>query len=183
LDHASIQYESFRKVFYTEAPEVKCRTPAENHDVLAELNLVVTGNDLPTLPRPIMSFVHAGFDRKLLRTIADLGLEAPTPIQSQALPLILSGKDLIGIAQTGSGKTFAFVLPMMVHIMDQRHLARSEGPIAVIVAPTRELAHQICIETRKFAKVSLCSFFQESRVCSFRPFLLCIGMSWSSTGL
>lgn len=57
-----------------------------------------------------------------------------------------------GIAKTGSGKTAAFVLPMLVHIMDQPELEKGEGPIGVIVAPTRELAEQIHKETRKFSK-------------------------------
>ena len=61
----------------------------------------------------------------------------------QALRIVLSGKDIIGIAKTGSGKTAAFVLPMIVHIMDQPELAKEEGPIGVICAPTRELAYQI----------------------------------------
>src|SRR5262249_53381285 len=64
----------------------------------------------------------------------------------------LSGHDMIGIAKTGSGKTAAFVLPMMVHIMDQKELEKGDGPIGLIVAPTRELADQIFVETKKFAK-------------------------------
>ena len=55
--------------------------------------------------------------------------EKPTPIQTQAIPAIMSGRDLIGIAKTGSGKTIAFLLPMFRHIMDQRPLEESEGPI------------------------------------------------------
>ena len=57
------------------------------------------------------------------------GYEKPTPIQAQAIPAIMSGRDLIGIAKTGSGKTIAFLLPMFRHIMDQRPLEESEGPI------------------------------------------------------
>ncbi|GJN08069.1 hypothetical protein PR202_ga25957 [Eleusine coracana subsp. coracana] len=64
----------------------------------------------------------------------------------------ISGRDIIGIAKTGSGKTAAFVLPMIVHIMDQPELEKEEGPIGVICAPTRELAHQIYLEAKKFAK-------------------------------
>ncbi|KAF3560408.1 hypothetical protein F2Q69_00010274 [Brassica cretica] len=78
--------------------------------------------------------------------------EKPTTIQCQALPVVLSGRDVIGIAKTGSGKTAAFVLPMIVHIMDQPELRREEGPIGVICAPTRELAHQIYLEAKKFSK-------------------------------
>lgn len=57
------------------------------------------------------------------------GYEKPTPIQTQAIPAIMSGRDLIGIAKTGSGKTIAFLLPMFRHIMDQRSLEEGEGPI------------------------------------------------------
>lgn len=55
--------------------------------------------------------------------------EKPTPIQAQAIPAVMSGRDLIGIAKTGSGKTIAFLLPMFRHIMDQRPLEEAEGPI------------------------------------------------------
>lgn len=55
--------------------------------------------------------------------------EKPTPIQAQAIPAIMSGRDLIGIAKTGSGKTIAFLLPMFRHILDQRPLEEGEGPI------------------------------------------------------
>lgn len=64
----------------------------------------------------------------------------------------MSGRDIIGIAQTGSGKTFAFVWPMLVHIMDQPELEKGDGPIAIICAPTRELADQIYKETKKIGK-------------------------------
>lgn len=77
----------------------------------------------------------------------------PTPIQSQSVPIALSGRDAIGIAKTGSGKTAAFIWPMLVHIMDQRELAPGEGPIGLILAPTRELAQQIYTEARRFGKV------------------------------
>ena len=60
------------------------------------------------------------------------GYEKPTPIQTQAIPAIMSGRDLIGIAKTGSGKTIAFLLPMFRHIMDQRSLEEGEGPIGTV---------------------------------------------------
>lgn len=62
---------------------------------------------------------------------------------SQGVPIALSGRDMIGIAKTGSGKTAAFIWPMLVHIMDQKELEAGEGPIAVIVCPTRELCQQV----------------------------------------
>lgn len=71
----------------------------------------------------------------------------------QAIPVALSGRDIIGIAKTGSGKTAAFLWPALVHIMDQPELEQGDGPIALICAPTRELCQQIFIEARRFGKV------------------------------
>jgi len=71
------------------------------------------------------------------------GYEAPTPIQCAALPVALSGRDMIGIAATGSGKTAAYVLPMLTHAIDQPELRRGEGPIGLVLAPTHELAEQV----------------------------------------
>ena len=65
----------------------------------------------------------------------------------------LSGRDCIGIAKTGSGKTAAFLWPLLVHIMDQPRLVKGDGPIGLILVPTRELAMQIYSEARKFGKV------------------------------
>ena len=62
-------------------------------------------------------------------------------------------RDVLGIAQTGSGKTCAFIWPLLVHCMDQRELARGEGPLALVLVPTRELALQIYTEMRRYAKV------------------------------
>ena len=75
------------------------------------------------------------------------------PIQSQALPTIMQGRDVIAIAKTGSGKTCAFVLPMLVYVLRQPPITREtapDGPLALIMAPTRELVQQIEDEARKF---------------------------------
>jgi ATP-dependent RNA helicase DDX42 len=118
-------------------------------DYMKSLAIRVSGFDVP---RPIKSFADCGFPVQLMNAIAKQGYEKPTTIQCQALPIVLSGRDIIGIAKTGSGKTAAFVLPMIVHIMDQPELEKEEGPIGVVCAPTRELAHQIYLEAKKFAK-------------------------------
>ena len=81
------------------------------------------------------------------------GWTAPTPIQAQAIPAIMSGRDVIGVAKTGSGKTIAFLLPLFRHIKDQRPLEQMEGPMAVVMTPTRELATQIHRECKPFLKV------------------------------
>lgn len=88
-----------------------------------------------------------------LDVIKKLGFTAPTSIQSQAIPAIMSGRDVIGVAKTGSGKTMAFVLPLLRHIKDQRPLEPMEGPMALIMTPTRELAVQIYKEMKPFLKV------------------------------
>jgi CRISPR/Cas system-associated endonuclease/helicase Cas3 len=76
--------------------------------------------------------------------------QKPTPIQAQAIPAVMSGRDVIGIAKTGSGKTLAFLLPMYRHILDQPPLGPFDGPIALIMVPTRELAVQIHSDCKKF---------------------------------
>jgi ATP-dependent RNA helicase DDX46/PRP5 len=88
-----------------------------------------------------------------LDVIKRLNFTAPTPIQAQAIPAIMSGRDAISVAKTGSGKTIAFLMPMFRHIKDQRPLDPMEGPIAVIMTPTRELAVQIHRECKPFLKV------------------------------
>ncbi len=106
-----------------------------------------------TIPRPIQKFHQAGFSFKLQQEIERQGLEKPTAIQSQALPIILAGYDLLALAKTGSGKTFAYVWPMIIHILDQPHMEIGDGPIGLILSPTRELATQIYQETKRFGKV------------------------------
>lgn len=149
LDHSSIDYEPFNKDFYEEKPSISGMTEQDVAEYRKSLAIRVSGFDVP---RTIKSFEDCGFSVELMKAIAKQAYEKPTPIQCQALPIVLSGRDIIGIAKTGSGKTASFVLPMIVHIMDQPELAKEEGPIGVICAPTRELAHQIYLEAKKFAK-------------------------------
>ncbi len=84
-------------------------------------------------------FHHFNFNRQLLDAVADAGYEKATPIQQKAIPAILGGQDVMGIAQTGTGKTAAFVLPLL----RQLGYAQGESPRALVLAPTRELAMQI----------------------------------------
>lgn len=87
----------------------------------------------------------------MLRNLKALQYASPTLIQQEALPVILSGRDLIGTSKTGSGKTAAFVLPMLFHILAQPKIEKGDGPIAVLLAPTRELVTQIVAEAKKLA--------------------------------
>jgi superfamily II DNA/RNA helicase len=88
-----------------------------------------------------MSFSHLGLSDKVLAAVATAGYTAPTPIQDQAIPQVLARRDVLGIAQTGTGKTAAFVLPMLTMLEQGR--ARARMPRTLILEPTRELAAQV----------------------------------------
>lgn len=150
IDHSEIKYDAFEKNFYVPHEEIVNMKKDQIDSLRNTLGLKVTG---PVPPNPVSSFGHFGFDDNLIKAIRRSEFTQPTPIQSQAIPAILSGRDLIGIAKTGSGKTAAFIWPMLVHIMDQKPLQEGDGPIALILAPTRELSIQIYNEAKKFGKV------------------------------
>ncbi|WIA29633.1 hypothetical protein OEZ86_012120 [Tetradesmus obliquus] len=149
VDHSLLEYDDFAKDFYTEHPSIAAMSEQQVREYRKQLQVHVSGFDPP---KPVQTFGQAGFDHLLLGAIKKAGYEQPTAIQAQALPAVLSGRDVLGLAKTGSGKTAAFVLPMLVHIMDQPELNKGEGPIGLVLAPTRELAEQIHKETRKFSK-------------------------------
>lgn len=97
---------------------------------------------LPTLKAPYaMSFAELGLSEKVLTAVSAAGYSTPTPIQAQAIPQVLARKDVLGIAQTGTGKTAAFTLPMLTILETGR--ARARMPRTLILEPTRELAAQV----------------------------------------
>ncbi|XP_054614962.1 ATP-dependent RNA helicase DDX42 isoform X1 [Dunckerocampus dactyliophorus] len=149
IDHSEIDYPPFEKNFYNEHEELSILTGTQVVELRQKLNLRVSG---AAPPKPCTSFAHFGFDEQLMHQIRKSEYTQPTPIQCQGVPIALSGRDMIGIAKTGSGKTAAFIWPMLVHIMDQKELEAGEGPIAVIVCPTRELCQQIHAECKRFGK-------------------------------
>ncbi|EEC12441.1 ATP-dependent RNA helicase, putative, partial [Ixodes scapularis] len=145
-----ISYAPFRKNFYIEVPELAKMTPGEVELWRAEMEgIKVRGKGCP---KPIRNWAQCGVSKKVMEVLKKHGFEKPTPIQAQAIPAVMSGRDLIGIAKTGSGKTLAFLLPMFRHILDQPPLEDDDGPIAVIMTPTRELAMQITKDCKKFTK-------------------------------
>jgi ATP-dependent RNA helicase DDX46/PRP5 len=150
IDHSKIEYEPFRKCFYTEPIELQEMTEEEVADLRLELDgIKVRGVDVP---KPVQSWAQMGLSMQSLEVLRRLGYEKPTSIQSQAIPCVSSGRDCIGVAKTGSGKTAAFLLPLFRHIKDQRPLESSDGPIGLIMAPTRERATQIHSECKPFLK-------------------------------
>ena len=88
-----------------------------------------------------MKFNELGLSEKVLNAVEASGYDTPTPIQEQAIPFALQGRDILGIAQTGTGKTAAFTLPMLSHAGSGR--ARARMPRTLILEPTRELAAQV----------------------------------------
>ena len=96
--------------------------------------------------------VFGRLDQKLQQAISEAGYAKPTPIQEQAIPHLLDGRDLIGIAQTGTGKTAAFMLPILNRLVKVRRPRHIGHPRALILSPTRELAAQTAENVRKYAK-------------------------------
>lgn len=150
---------SIIKDFYKEDPAVANMSHADvtrwrlaNHDI----QIKRTFDDKPDLrpiPNPVLTFEQAFANYpEILDEIYKQEFQKPSPIQSQAWPVLLRGDDLIGIAQTGTGKTLAFLLPALIHI-DGQTIPRDqrEGPTVLVMAPTRELAIQIDKEVSKYS--------------------------------
>jgi len=144
------------KNFYVEHKDVTARSEEE-----VELHRKMNNNievrnfnedDASPFMKPVSTFEEAFHNfPDILATIKKQGFKTPSPIQSQAWPYLLSGKDMIGIAQTGTGKTLAFLMPCFIHI-DNQKLPRGQrgGPNVLVLAPTRELAQQISMEVKKY---------------------------------
>lgn len=130
----------FRKDFYQPHPNVVGRNVHTVESYRSGKEITVKGANVPC---PNIYFEEGGFPDYVLNEIRRQGFGEPTAIQAQGWPIALSGRDMVGIAQTGSGKTLAYILPAIVHINNQPRLSRNDGPIALILAPTRELAQQI----------------------------------------
>ncbi|XP_020213117.1 DEAD-box ATP-dependent RNA helicase 35 [Cajanus cajan] len=132
-------------------------------------HIIVDGVDIPP---PIKNFKDMRFPEPVLKKLKAKGIVQPTPIQVQGLPVILSGRDMIGIAFTGSGKTLVFVLPMIMVAMQEEimmPIVPGEGPFGLIICPSRELARQTYEVVEQFL-IPL----KEAGYPELRP-LLCIG--------
>lgn len=132
-------------------------------------HIIVDGGDIPP---PIKNFKDMRFPEPVLKKLKAKGIVQPTPIQVQGLPVILSGRDMIGIAFTGSGKTLVFVLPMIMMAMQEEimmPIVPGEGPFGLIICPSRELARQTFEVIEQFL-IPL----KEAGYPELRP-LLCIG--------
>ncbi|TFK29358.1 P-loop containing nucleoside triphosphate hydrolase protein [Coprinopsis marcescibilis] len=151
VDHARVQYEPFRKEFYIPPPDIDSMSDEQAELLRLALDgIKIRGVDCP---KPVIKWSHFGLPASCIEVIKRLNYAAPTSIQAQAIPAIMSGRDVIGVAKTGSGKTVAFLLPLFRHIKDQRPLEQMEGPMALVMTPTRELAVQIYKDCKPFLKV------------------------------
>ncbi|VDN11774.1 unnamed protein product, partial [Dibothriocephalus latus] len=131
VDWKNERLVKFEKEFYRESSSVRKRSSAEIKQFRKDSKITTEGEDVP---RPIFKFSEAGFPKSVM----------------DGWPIALSGKDVVGIAQTGSGKTAAFLLPAIVHIKAQPSMKRLDGPIALILVTTRELAQQVEKVAREF---------------------------------
>ncbi|KAL1304940.1 hypothetical protein AAFC00_003852 [Neodothiora populina] len=107
-----------------------------------------------SIPNPMRNWAEANLPKRLMEIVEEVGYETPSAVQRAAIPIALQSRDLIGVAVTGSGKTAAFLLPLLVYISELPALddyTKNDGPYAIILAPTRELAQQIELEAKKFA--------------------------------
>ncbi|KAL4447088.1 hypothetical protein ABPG74_013940 [Tetrahymena malaccensis] len=151
IDYNEDELDHFQKNFYIESKEISQMTEEEvkiYRENLGEIQ--VKGQEVP---RPIKSWLQSGLSDRILEVLVEKKkYDKPFPIQCQSLPVIMSGRDMIGIAETGSGKTLAYLLPMIRHVSAQRPLQEGDGPIGLILVPTRELATQIYLEAKPFLK-------------------------------
>ena len=147
VDWGAVKLPKFERNFYSEHPNVSARSDQEVADYRRQHGMMLVGQNIP---KPIQHFTEASFPDYIARQLIEKKFAAPTSIQAQGWPMALSGRNMVGIAQTGSGKTLAYILPAIVHINAQPPLSPGDGPIVLVLAPTRELAVQIKEECDRF---------------------------------
>ncbi|GAA5828958.1 hypothetical protein JCM11251_004079 [Rhodosporidiobolus azoricus] len=139
VDFSQKELPKFAKDFYVPHANIAARTDAEVDAFRLAKNITVEGD----APRPIHSWAEGGLPDYLAAYIERQRFPEPTAVQSQGMPMALSGQDLIAISETGSGKTLAYALPAVLHVNAQDPTTPESGPIALVLSPTRELATQI----------------------------------------
>ena len=148
-DFEKLELPDVKKDFYSENDHLADRDSDEIDDFLDDFNISLSGR---YQPRPCMSFEDIDLPEEIQNVIRNKNYEKPTPIQAQTWPIALSGDNMVGIAQTGSGKTCAFVIPGLVHILNNKEIPREPGcPLMLALCPTRELAQQVAQVTEEFA--------------------------------
>ncbi|QRV86166.1 DEAD/DEAH box helicase [Ceratobasidium sp. AG-Ba] len=137
-----IQYTEPLKTSWRPPRFVRDRTEEQNNKIREQNHIIAEGDNIPP---PITSFADMKVPKQLLKHFKSKRIVAPTPIQIQGLPTAFAGRDMIGIAFTGSGKTLSFCLPLIMLAMEEEAklpFQRGEGPVGIILCPSRELANQ-----------------------------------------
>lgn len=156
VDFSGSNLQPFQKCFMQ---GMKGLQPQEIEAWRSANEVTVEGQDCPA---PLRNYAECPFPQSFLARFAMMGFQAPTPCQSQGWPMALTGRDIVVVAETGSGKTLGFIIPALIHIQYQQPLQTGEGPIALVVAPTRELACQIEKEAQRFGSelgISMCCVY------------------------
>lgn len=164
-----IQYEDPIKTGW-KAPKYIRDMPESRHESVRQKYQILVEGEL--LPPPIQSFKEMKFPKSILNQLKKDKIKKPSPIQMQGLPTVLSGRDMIGIAFTGSGKTMVFVLPLIMFSLEQElqlPFIKDEGPYGLIICPSRELAKQTFEIIQHYCNCLVESGMPSLRVC------LCIG--------
>ncbi|KAI6241295.1 Helicase ATP-binding domain-containing protein [Aphelenchoides fujianensis] len=149
VDWSRVQLEPIKKNIYQESPVVSARSGAEVNDWLTANQVTLTGKNVP---RPVFGFDEAGFPKEMEQLLFK-NYQKPTVIQSISWPVALSGCDMISIARTGSGKTLGFILPAILHTLQQPRRPPGGGPSVLVLLPTRELAQQVQEVARDYCHV------------------------------
>jgi hypothetical protein len=172
VDHATFQYSTFRRTFHISTNTHQGRSWRSEHDVVCtppiydpilgfgdlvappcehDANGSSNNDGTVTTTTTTTTTTTPVFPEELTRTIVKCGYDSPTIVQSQTLSVALSGCDALITAATGSGKTLAYIWPMVVHIYDQKYIESGvDGPIGLVLTPTRELAKQVYQHAKKF---------------------------------
>ncbi|KAI6198437.1 DEAD/DEAH box helicase [Aphelenchoides besseyi] len=164
IDWSKAQMEPIQKNIYKESESVASRSKSEVDAWLAEHQVTLSGNAVPT---PVFEFNEAGYPKEI-ESLLSRNYQKPTVIQSISWPTALSGRDMISIAKTGSGKTLGFILPAIMHTLSKGRRSAGGGPSVLVILPTRELAQQVQEVAREYAGVmglsSTCLFGGASKL-------------------
>ncbi|CRG97863.1 pre-mRNA-processing ATP-dependent RNA helicase PRP5, putative [Plasmodium gallinaceum] len=150
VNHEEIDYLPIKKNIYVQVSEI---TNMKESDV--EMfrknngNIIVRGKNCP---RPVQYFYQCGLPSKILPILEKKNFKKMFNIQMQTIPALMCGRDIIAIAETGSGKTLSYLLPLIRHVLHQHPLRNNDGPIALILTPTRELSIQVKNEAKIYCK-------------------------------
>ncbi|MCO5559147.1 hypothetical protein L7F22_012740 [Adiantum nelumboides] len=148
-----IQYTEPMETGWKPPSHVRHMSERECEEIRKQWHILVEGEGIPP---PCKNFKDMRLPDAILQKLKDKGITRPTPIQVQGLPVILSGRDMIGIAFTGSGKTLVFVLPLIMLALQEElrmPLHGGEGPLGMVVCPSRELARQTFDVVEEFVSV------------------------------